>query len=89
MAYEELVSFATINPQRPPILWADVQKYAELKGFDDDQRNALMHHIAALEQVSITHLQEQQRKRGGKGGTKSKSVLAANARFKQADHRQR
>lgn len=40
-----------------PIWWETVQYYADKKGFDEEQTEALHHHIRALDTVYLKHMQ--------------------------------
>ena len=84
-AYDELVSFHTINAERPPILWADVHEYAKHHRFDSDQRENLMHYVRDLEQAALTWRRKKLKTHGqGNQTTKPKDTRA-----KQTHHRKR
>jgi hypothetical protein len=76
-AYSELVSYQTINPERPPILWADVHEYAKHHGFTSEQRDNLLYFVRELELVATRHYRKSMK---GKSGKQSKPPVAKNVR---------
>lgn len=45
-----------------PIWWGTVQHYAEKKGLDEEQTEAMHHHIRALDEVYLKHAQQKTKK---------------------------
>lgn len=72
-AYEELISFLRLNPERPVLLWADVHEYAKHHNFTPDQHDDLIYYAAELEGVYQTWFRK---KNSGKNlqTTKPKTV---------------
>ncbi len=82
-AYEELVSFRLTDKERRPILWADVHEYAKHFHFNEDQRAALLYHVAAMERAYTNWMDKKSgRGRGKDGPNKTKPALAKNSRAK-------
>lgn len=45
-----------------PIWWGTIQDYCERKGLDEEQTEAMHHHIRALDEVYMKHVQQKTKK---------------------------
>lgn len=55
-----------------PIWWKTISDYADKSGFDEDQREALHHHIVKMDEVYLKHHEKKMSKNGHGGPIQQK-----------------
>lgn len=58
IGFLELTSSRSIGMGLGPISWLSVQQYCVLKGLDEEQTEAMHHHIAAMDEVYLKHMRK-------------------------------
>ncbi len=71
-AFWDLDSCRTYGMSEGPIGWLSVDAYATARGFDEEQRADLHHHIAAMDRVYLKH-QSDKAEKGRKRADKPQS----------------